>query len=122
MILSIITPCTRVNNLPALYDGISKMGASYDVEWIIVYDSEFIDERILEYEENVPIKLYNVQRQEGDSTASRPRNLGIEKSSGEYLYFLDDDNLIYPKLLNKIRNYLDGESIIIVNQFFCFKL
>lgn len=87
------------------------------IEWIIIYDSEVIDDRILEYEKNIEIRLYSVKSVDGDSTASRQRNLGIEKATGDYLYFLDDDNIIYNNIFNKIRNYLNGESIVIVNQY-----
>jgi glycosyltransferase involved in cell wall biosynthesis len=116
MKLSIITPCTRVMNLPAIYASILEMN-SKNVEWIIVYDSNTLDKRILEYKSFVPIKLFNIKKQKGDSTASRQRNLGIEKATGDYLYFLDDDNLVHPLLYEKIKIHAESNTLLIFNRF-----
>jgi glycosyltransferase involved in cell wall biosynthesis len=113
--LSIITPCKRIHNLPAIYQSILDLNNS-NVEWLVIYDSNIIDEKILVYQERIPIRLFNVLTQSGDTKGQRQRNLGIENASGEYLYFLDDDNIIYPNLLRFLENYLDGNKIIIVNQ------
>lgn len=116
MKLSIITPCSRPYNLPAVYSSILEMGTS-DVEWIIIFDNIDIDERILMYEKNVPIKLLKSIRQEGDNYASSQRNIGIENATGDYLYYLDDDNLVHRYLYAKMNNYGDGDNIITFNQF-----
>lgn len=116
MKLSIITPCSRPLNLPAIYSSILEMDSS-DVEWIIVYDNIDIDERILMYEKDVPIKLFKSIREEGDNYASRQRNIGIENATGDYLYFLDDDNLAHRYLYSKMNIYGNGDNIITFNQF-----
>lgn len=115
MKFSIITPCTRIHNLPIIYKSI--IDSKQDIEWIIVYDSEKIDYKILEYQDIIPIRLFNIKSKDNDSTASRQRNLGLEKSTGDYLYYLDDDNILNFNLFYKIKNYLDNEKLIIVNQF-----
>lgn len=116
MKLSIITPCSRPFNLPAIYSSILEM-KSIDIEWIIVYDNIDIDERILMYEKDVKIRLFKSERQEGDNYASRQRNIGIENATGDYLYFLDDDNLAHRYLYAKMNLYGDGDNIITFNQF-----
>lgn len=116
MKLSIITPCSRPMNLPTIYHSILRMKTS-DVEWLIIYDSDNIDKRILQYESYVPIKLFNRKKQDGDSTASMQRNIGIDNANGDYLYFLDDDNLIHPLLYQKICLYANPDKLLIVNQF-----
>ena len=116
MKLSIITPCSRPFNLPAIYSSILEMETD-DVEWIIVYDNIDIDKRILMYEKNVKIKLFKSIREDGDNYASRQRNIGIENASGDYLYFLDDDNLAHRYLYSKMNIYGNGDNIITFNQF-----
>lgn len=114
MKLSIITPCTRILNLPAIYASILQMN-EVNVEWIIVYDSDFIDERILAYEDKVPITL--LKEKGGFAYASNQRNAGLDICSGDYIYFLDDDNLVHPMLYNRICRYGDERKILIFNQF-----
>lgn len=116
MKLTIITPCSRPYNLPSIYESILNMNSD-DVEWIVVFDNIDIDYRILSYQENVPIKLFTSKRNEGDNYASRQRNVGINNSTGDYLYFLDDDNLVHKFLYNKINLYGNGDNVIIFNQF-----
>lgn len=116
MKLSIITPCSRPYNLPAIYSSILEMNNS-DIEWIIVYDNINIDERILMYEKDVKIRLFKSERQKGDNYASRQRNIGIENATGDYLYYLDDDNLAHKYLYNKMNIYGNGDNIITFNQF-----
>lgn len=118
MILSIITPCSRPLNLPTLYWSILNMKTN-NVEWIIVYDGDNIDKRILQYQEQIPIKLFNRVREVGDSMGAKLRNVGIENAIGDYLYFLDDDNLVHPKLYDRINRYIDNKDdyILVFNQF-----
>lgn len=116
MKLSIITPCSRPLNLPAVYSSILELGTN-DVEWLIIYDNIDIDERILMYEKDIKIKLFKSIRQEGDNYASSQRNIGIENATGDYLYYLDDDNFIHKYLYDKMNSYGDGDNIITFNQF-----
>lgn len=114
MKLSIITPCTRPLNLPAMYGSILEMGSD-QVEWIIVYDSDQIDKRIKIYESYVPIIL--TKEKGGFAYGSNQRNKGLELAEGNYIYYLDDDNLVHSKLYNKIKIYGDNNTILIFNQF-----
>lgn len=114
MKLSIITPCTRPLNLPAIYASILQMN-EVNVEWIIIYDSDEIDKRILAYEDKVPITL--LKERGGFAFASNQRNTGLDICGGDYVYFLDDDNLVHPMLFDRIRSYGEEDKILIFNQF-----
>ena len=114
MKLSIITPCSRPLNLPTIYASILEMNES-NVEWIIIYDLDDIDERILAYEKEVPIILLKERR--GLGKGSMQRNAGLDICSGDYIYFLDDDNLVHPMLYDRIRSYGEEDKILIFNQF-----
>lgn len=117
MKLSVITPCSRPHNLPTIYKTLLDLNG--DVEWIVVFDGD-IDDRIKMYEEeSVPIYLFNKYREIGDSYASMLRNIGIENARGDYLYFLDDDNLVHPFLYRKIQAHTRNKKypLLIFNQF-----
>jgi len=114
MKLSIITPCSRPLNLPAIYASILQMG-SVDIEWLIVFDSDVIDYRIKQYEENIQIRLFNCKR--GLGLGAKQRNYALDYVSGDWIYYLDDDNLVHPKLHNKIRSYGEKDKILLFNQF-----
>ena len=116
MKLSIITPCSRPLNLPSIYQSILDLKTD-DVEWLIIYDGNNIDKRILQYEKNVKIRLFNLKRKEEDSTASMLRNMGIKNAKGDYLYFLDDDTLIHPLLYQKVCIYCKSDKLVIFNQW-----
>lgn len=114
MKLSIITPCSRPLNLPSIYASILNMKEK-NVEWIIVYDSDEIDERIKMYESFVPIILTNQKR--GNTNGSLQRNKALEMASGDFIYYLDDDNYVHSKLYEKIKSYGEKDKILIFNQF-----
>ncbi len=69
-----------------------------DYETILVVDGNEDDpsEVIEKYKESAKIKLFRLEGKHGVSAA---RNLGLEKATGEYIYFLDGDD------------YLDGDTI-----------
>lgn len=114
MKLTIITPCSRPLNLPAIYASILNMKQE-NVEWIIVYDSDEIDERIKMYESFVPIILTNKKR--GNTNGSLQRNKALDIATGDFIYYLDDDNLVHEKLYEKIKSYGEKDKILIFNQF-----
>lgn len=86
-----------------------------NVEWIVIYDMDEIDKRILNYEDRVPITL--LKERGGFAYASNQRNAGLDVCSGDYIYFLDDDNLVHPMLFDRICSYGEEDKILIFNQF-----
>ncbi len=89
-----------------------------NIEIIIVDDSanENWNSKILEiveqFRKQFPnIILYHIVNKENKGSA-RARNIGIEKASGEYITFLDDDDIYLPKkiesqLINLLENGAD---------------
>ncbi len=67
---------------------------------------------LLDSYENIPqIKIYHKQN-EGPSKA---RNFGIERSKGDYLMFIDSDDMLYSHdCLEKLNNYLNGNQYDII--------
>jgi hypothetical protein len=115
--LTIITPCCRPENLIKLKNSINF---DFVNSWIIVYDSskvntetkQFDDPKIEEYScQDVNSTAGNVQRNFAlDLLKSRITNTN---NDGNFIYFLDDDNLIHPELYNLL-------SFIDYNKFYSF--
>ena len=87
--LSIITPCSRQHNIPTVYNSIifSKIN-----KWIIVYDTS--NDRKYEKIYDDP-QIIEIECNEG-LTGNPQRNLGITLVEDDFIYFLDDDNIIHP--------------------------
>lgn len=77
-----------------------------DFEMILVPDHPIDDptELIAEYSGDIDIKVLNLKDATGVAAA---RNLGIENASGDYIYFLDSDDYLYPRTL-----YLMDKAIV----------
>lgn len=87
-----------------------------DIEIIVIDDGstdksvEKIEKYIIEKEDKIKlIKQFN-------QNASIARNKGIEKATGEYLYFLDSDDMLENEtILEKIYNDITGYDLLIGN-------
>lgn len=116
MELSIVTPTIRPLNLPAVYASILEMNNS-KIEWIILFDKGKRDERIKKYESFVPIIIDDTINR-GNAPASNHRNKGLDLSRGKWIYFLDDDTIIHPNLLNEIKKCdPNNDFVLIFNQY-----
>lgn len=110
MDLSVIIPVynTNISVLKRCVDSI-KTNNSLDVEIVIVDDGSKENNSIL-YEKLVDERvLYYKQKNSGVSSA---RNLGIKKSRGKYITFVDSDDIVYADIFDK--NYLDKNFDIIL--------
>ncbi|WP_439425541.1 glycosyltransferase family 2 protein [Oenococcus alcoholitolerans] len=77
-----------------------------NLELIIIDDGS--DKETKKYLNNLP-KLDNRIRvfHEKNSGQSVARNLGLSRANGEYIYFMDSDDIADPELVGKCVNYLD---------------
>lgn len=123
MRLSIITPCSRPYNLPIIQESIIYNSSIFSdgIEWIIIYDEEKInkpDERILLYKSDlIDIKIGYYKKKFNEPYAAFIRNEGLKYVTGDYIYYLDDDNIIHKNLYDGINTYAERDKILIFNQF-----
>lgn len=118
MMISIVTPCSRVHNLPAILRSIENGNGIF--EWVIVYDKKFFsapDTRVLMYSnETVAIKLLLGDNPSADDgVAWRLRNIGIDNATGDYICFIDDDNILHNGLYYEVSK--NNSSVLVVNQY-----
>jgi hypothetical protein len=97
--LYVITPVSRPNNLLKIAASVPE-----EVKWCIVYDvgineNPFIDEEYADY-------IYRADKK--SSWGHTCRNYALDHlplQDGDWLYYLDDDNIFHPELLNiKLEN------------------
>ena len=81
-------------------------------ELIIVNDGS-TDETLeicKQYKENTNIKLFDIK----NSGPSHARNFAIDKSLGEYIMFIDSDDLYYNNTVEEMYNYIENNKLDIV--------
>jgi glycosyltransferase involved in cell wall biosynthesis len=99
--ISIITPC--YNSAQFISRTIESVVAQTYQNWeMLIVDDCSTDESckiVLEYsQKDARIKLYKMERNYGAAVC---RNVAIEFSQGQYLAFLDSDDIWYPEKLEK---------------------
>lgn len=122
--MSVIVPAyNRANFLPALFN--SLFGQTYaPIEVIVVDDGstdntqEVVEEWIQQSRDGLSIQ-YFYQENQGAPVA---RNRGVEESSGEFIQFLDSDDLLHPQKLDvqvdALDRYPDADVVWGKHQFF----
>jgi glycosyltransferase involved in cell wall biosynthesis len=73
------------------------------------YTGAIIDRYAQKYENFVAIHL-----EENSGLPGKPRNTGIEKSSGEYIMFMDHDDYYFPEALEKLYNKITKEKADVI--------
>ena len=99
MTLTVFTPTyNRAHTLVRIYESMCYQTCK-DFEWLVIDDGSTDDTATLvdkwKREDRIPI-LYVYKENGGPATA---RNLGIEEAIGDYIAFLDSDDIWLP---NKI--------------------
>lgn len=108
--LSIITPCSRQNNIPKLFDTINFEKIH---QWIIVYDTSKDRKYNKMYENNS--KIMELECDNVGVAGHPQRNYGTKFVDDGYIYFLDDDNIIHPQFWSVV-DMLDNERFYTFNQ------
>ena len=117
---TIITPCSRYENLPKLKESIKEGLDNFNVKWIIVYDSKKGEKQNPFQDEW--IEFYNYSDKNSVS-GNGQRNFALNKINTEtWVYFLDDDNIIHENLwqvlssedIDEINNLIEDDNINLI--------
>jgi glycosyltransferase involved in cell wall biosynthesis len=103
--ITIITPCTRENNLKLIEKSIfdQKSKANFvDINWIIVVDNDIIA-KLKDETLDANIIYYS---DEDSISGNEQRNKGLEFVKDGWVYFLDDDNILHPDFIEIFENTL----------------
>lgn len=95
MLINIVTPCSRIQNLQAISESINIPKGSY--KWFIVFDSDTIPD----IEKGIDASFYAVKN--GDSiSGNSQRNAAIDLINDGYVLFLDDDTILHQDLWEEV--------------------
>lgn len=109
MVINVITPCTRVDNLWKIYDSINFP----NYRWLVVFDGKHISS----IPPDLPptVEPYIVTDDIGIMGNSQ-RNYGIDLVEDGWVYFLDDDTVIHPHLYSTVEPLLHTHDFIYFGQ------
>lgn len=104
-LISIIIPTlNRFNLLIRAIESIFTQSYS-NYEILLINDGgESIDNILENFNYNTKLKLFNLEKNYGRAYA---RNFGIKQAKGEYLCYLDDDDIFYPEHLETLVKALE---------------
>jgi hypothetical protein len=109
--LSIITPCSRPQNLTRIWPSIPR-----GCQWLIVLDRSDTSEIPEDLKGAPGVELHCLKG--GGSWGNAQRNLGLSLAERDYVYFLDDDNIVHPALPPLLVEHVASGNIVVVNQRF----
>lgn len=113
MKISVIVPFHRgADYLRDCLDSLQEQSYS-NIEVLIVSDHAPTEELKIvdDYISRLDIKMYHTDNKTGVAAA---RNLGLEKASGDYIYFIDSDDYLYNDTLETLMLTLEEENYDIV--------
>jgi len=81
-----------------------------DFEWIIIYDgrSKECEEQVKKYDK---VKYFELENRQGN-WGNYGRDFGVKQALGDYLIFIDQDNIIFEDYLYKLSSILDNDKKI----------
>lgn len=95
MKLSIITPYYKTLEYTKKLAEVLTPQLTEDIEWIIVDDGT--NEKELD-----KLKARVIHLKENSGGASKPRNIGIDNAEGEYIAFIDSDDMVAEDYIEEI--------------------
>ena len=111
--ITIITPCSRIHNLPMLYESI-KFDKIH--KWIIVYDTT-VNSYCHSFIHSEQIIEVDCKSSLNGVVGNTQRNYALSLVEDDnYIYFLDDDNIIHPNFWEIVEE-LETDTIYTFNQY-----
>ena len=107
MKLSLITPCTRPDNLEIILRSIQDNLSGIDWQWWVVNDDRFVDQRVPS--RHPQMHIFRARPPEKTFGAGFLRNIALTQIEDGWVYGLDDDTIIHPDL-GKILDSVDGNA------------
>lgn len=106
MRLSIITPYYDTLDETLKLAEILEPQLTDEVEWIIIDDG--CNEKELD-----KLKARVIHLKENSGGASKPRNVGLDEAQGEYIGFIDSDDMITNDYIHKVLRALKTDIVFI---------
>lgn len=108
--LSIITPHYNRHDYLKELAKVLVPQLTEETEWLIIDDNS--DNKDFSYINSDYVKLIRLDTNSGG--ASVPRNVGLDNAKGEYITFIDSDDLVSPDYIEEIR------KTFIYNYDYCY--
>lgn len=108
MKVTFITPLTRPYNIKLMYISIIE-SITKDIEWkwIVVEDGD----SLLNNDICLYTKYISYPSKDKGLSGNPQRNIAIDHIDWDsYVYFLDDDNIVYPSLFNRATKILENSN------------
>ena len=117
MLVSIVIPCyNAIDKIGRCINSLEQLNFSKkDFEVIFVDDRSTDGTFDLLSRKCTFLSNWDVlQLEKNSGSPSKPRNVGIERAQGEYIYFLDCDDEILPDALSSLYNYARAKNACLV--------
>ena len=79
----------------------------YETVLVIDHTEDDMDGIIEEFKDAINLKVYYLEDKSGVAAA---RNLGMDKATGEYIFFLDNDDYLYGDTIKNLLDVMDEDS------------
>jgi len=114
MKITIITSCTKAENLPKLFDSIDFQ---YVEKWIIIYDTSHVQDKGQSYtwKYKNDIRILEAECPFPGVLGYAQKNFGLKFVNKGLVYFLDDDTIMHPDFW-KVLPSLNEDLIYVFDQ------
>ncbi|MCQ2326180.1 MAG: glycosyltransferase [Bacteroidales bacterium] len=111
-LISIITPCYNAERF--IVDTIESVLSQTYTNWeMLIVDDCSTDKsaEIIKSYEQKDNRIHYYKTEKGSGSPSKPRNIGIDNAKGEYIAFLDSDDMWLTDKLEKQYNYMKRNNV-----------
>ena len=128
MKLSIITRCTRIDNLLEIEKSVYDDKFDHDIEWHILFDTSVLRDLPAKLVEQLSVNPYTflhyIEGKDGDLLYPQSMEV-VNKIKDRWIYYLDDDNIMHPNYYEEFKkkeNINENQyKVIVGNQYVNFK-